>query len=614
MDTKDIEIAKMWYLNGQFVPSIDSPKFGTFAAKGISLMLETLKVEGYRFVTPKYTLDAEAPAAYFDIDKNKIAIPGWYVLKDRIETIAHTENDLNIVSTILINGSTIHESLHRAHTKYSMQRMLDDAKKYFTDTAAKYGLGLFANVINILEDIRIESLLDKASLKFWVKAKNNILFNDEEVGHVFENFDGTVEAAISVAACYKREDLRSAVEDTFAEYPEAIAALSGVLGLKDYTFNLLAKVVEFLTAFEAPKPPSKFDNGVGDPFEGASIQISALGLDGPLSPEEKQNVKTTASEFEKANREISRENAEKASRKEIDAAVSVIESKKVAVVDVEDFVCGGDLSDSNVQVRGSDRFAQLLKQLRTEVIGHGRAKKIGAKVNVTNLYRVATDGKVFAGKAGREIKNEVEIIILVDASGSMVSVYDVDYLVEGSKASLFSICTAVAKKVFFALKNADIPCKVLAHTGDRETRSNPTLIKVASHRMGNETTSNVNRKFNAMLRIPLNENYDGKIIKEILNGGYFSETAKKVLIVLSDGEPWGHDYRGVSAIAHTKLAVYDCRNAGISVVCLSLTKEVIYANNAIYGEAANVDASENIDKALTQMVAAIAAGGQKSEF
>ncbi len=613
MDVKDIELAKTWYLNGQFVPSIDSPRFGAFAAKGISLMLETLETEGYRLTPPKYSLDAKASAAYFDVDGNKIVIPGWYILKDRVETIAHTTEDLNIVSMILINGSTIHESLHRAHTRRSMQIMLDDAKRYFGDTVAKYGVGLFANAINILEDVRIESLLDKASLKFWVNAKNNVLFNDDEVGYVFENFNGTAETAISVAACYKREELRSAVEDAFAKYPEAIAALSGALNSKDYDydFDLLAKAAQFLTAFEAPESPSEAEDGNGDPFEGASIQASALGLDGPLSPKEDQSVKAAASEFEKASRKISKENAEKASRKEIDAAVGPVESKKVTVVDVEDFARGNHFYEANVRVRGSDRFAQLLKQLRTEVVGHGRAKKIGAKVNATNLYRVATDGKVFSGKAGRKIGNEVEIIILVDASGSMFSVCDVEYLVEGSEASLFSLCTAVAKKVFSALKNADIPCKVFAHTGDRETRRDPVLIKVASHRMGNETTSNVDRKFNAMLRIPLNENYDGKILREILEGGYFSETAKKVLIVLSDGEPRGYDYRGVSAAAHTKVAVYDCRKAGISVVCLSLTKDVVHANNAIYGEAANIDASENVDKALTQMVAAIAAGGRK---
>lgn len=609
MNVKDVELAKTWYLNGQFVPFIDSPAFGAFAAKGIGLMLETLKNEGYSLTPPKYSLDAEAPAAYFDIDKNKVAIPGWYVLKDRIKAIAHTADDLNIISVILINGSTIHESLHRAHTRYSMQAMLDGAKKYFGDVVAKYGPGLFADVINILEDVRIESLLNKASLKFWINAKNNVLFNDDEVSHVFERFNGAVETAIPVAICYKREELRPVVERAFAKYPQAIAALSGVVGSKDNTFNLLTNAAKFLTAFEAPDFPSEA-SGAGDPFEGASIQISGSELKKSLSSKEKRNAKAIASEFKNASGKISKENAEIASREKIDRAVSKIESKKVAVVDVESFVREGDFSDTKVQVRGSDRFAQLLKQLRTEVIGHGRAKKTGAKVNAVNLYRVATDGKIFSAKGGREIGNEVEIVILVDASGSMAAAREVGYLVEGSRASLFSICTAVAKKAFYALKNADVPCKVFAHTGDRETSSSPVLIKVASHRMGNETTSNVERKFNAMLSIPLNNNYDGKILKEILNGGYFSETAQKVLIVLSDGEPLGNYYHGAAAVAHTKAAVHDCRKAGISVVCLSLTKEVIEANNAIYGEAANIDASENVDKALTQMVAAIAAGGQ----
>lgn len=609
MNTKDVELAKTWYLSGQLVPSIDNPAFGAFAAKGIGLMLETLKAEDYSLTPPKYFLDAEAPAAYFDIDQNKIAIPGWYVLKDRIKAIARTADDLNIVSIILINGSTVHESLHRVHTRHSMQWILDGAKRYFGDVVAKYGPGLFADVVNILEDVRIESLLNKPSLKFWINAKNNVLFNDDEVRHVFDRFNGAVETAIPVAICYKREELRPIVERTFAKYPQAITALSGVIGMKDNTFNLLTNVAKFLTAFEAPDSPPEA-SGAGDPFEGASIQMSAPELKGPLSSKEKRNVKAVAGEFKNASGKISKENAEIASRRKIDKAVGIVESKKVAVVDVEDFVREGDFSDIKVQVRGSDRFAQLLKQLRTEVVGRGRAKKTGAKVNAVNLYRVATDGKVFSTRGGREIGNEIEIIILVDASGSMASVRDVGYLVEGSKASLFGICTAVAKKVFFALKNADVPCKVLAHTGDRETSSSPVLIKVASHRMGNETTSNVERKFNAMLRIPLNNNYDGKILKEILNGGYFSEIAQKVLIVLSDGEPLGNYYHGAAAVAHTKTAVHDCRKAGISVVCLSLTKEVIDANNAIYGETANIDASENVDKALTQMVAAIAAGGQ----
>lgn len=616
MDEKMIENVKGWYFGGTLVPQINSVHFGAFAAKGYGLITEVATLNKTK-IAPEYIVDADSPSAYYDRDNNKIALPGWYMLADRVGLISHSDKDLNIFSLALINGSTIHETLHAVHTTKTMKDLIELVKNRLGEDSTP--ANMIGSVVNILEDIRIESLDLSHTMKFWLISKNDILFNDDEVGQAFEKFDGSLQTGINVAACYKRIALRDRVSMTL---PKAAAdALKRMVGGRSLVSTISA-AVDFILAFdriesdESSSTPSGSDGeGEGDEFEGASsAQNSGEEIEtAPVSGKDSKKIESVGKAFKAATKEGKKEFEAAVSAKEAEDAVKKL--AKVNIVQIGKMDRSWDISRGPaVTVKGSNRFAQELKQLRTQIVGKGLNKKSGAKVDGTGLYRIATDGKIFAKKGEIDTGHEnLEVVVLVDASGSMNSGAGRVGYVEGDPyISLFELSVGVAKKVFVAMKTAGIASMVLAHTGDNATHTVPTLINVASNNMDGGTTSNIERAFNQMNSLALNENYDGAIINEIVKGDFFNKESNttKVLIVLSDGSPSGSGYTGSAANTHTKNAIKQARLAGVKVVCLSLVSHVVDSNDRIYGEEFNHDATKDLDGALTKMVRSLATGGK----
>lgn len=211
--------------------------------------------------------------------------------------------------------------------------------------------------------------------------------------------------------------------------------------------------------------------------------------------------------------------------------------------------------------------------------------------------------------------DEVEILLVIDASGSMNSRTGTSKSITfGScKNSLFTATMAVSRKIFFALRNAGVSTQVVAHTSTSNDGGRsylvPMVYKVASFGACG-TTSNPDKKFDATKNIELAENYDGLVLRSIAENTkeYFSDNpnSKKIVIVLSDGEPSSRDYMGSDAVANTKAWANELRNRGFEVEAVSLVSTVVRSNDTIYGEEHNVDATSDLDSALTKMVTRMA--------
>jgi hypothetical protein len=284
---------------------------------------------------------------------------------------------------------------------------------------------------------------------------------------------------------------------------------------------------------------------------------------------------------------------------EVDERKKIVNNIKPSIEDLHKHLLSVDISErsdtrkSLRKIELTNRFVNLLKQMRTVIPQRGRGKLSGGKIDVLRLHQVAIDNKVFSVRTieGTGNNDRVEIVIMLDASSSMSR----DYSSEGW--SLYHTCLAVSRKIFMALIGANIPAKVFAHTSFYP-ENYPLLVKIADN-----FTKNIEEKFELASNLKLAENLDGIIIEELTTKHFSSDSrTQKILLVLSDGSPQSPNYGTGVGGPHTKSAIEVARKNGIKVYSLSLIKHIVEYNDNLYGEQYNINASENLDKEMVNLV------------
>ena len=185
------------------------------------------------------------------------------------------------------------------------------------------------------------------------------------------------------------------------------------------------------------------------------------------------------------------------------------------------------------------------------------------KYNITR-GAVLTTAKIFDKK--REVNNitDTSVLLLVDLSGSMVH----DLKMENAIT-----CTIILTEVFH---NIGIPCKVIGFHADING------YDVLHHHY----TDWKYNKQQASTLISMNafgNNRDGSSIRyaaQVLN---HSNSNRKILFVISDGQPNSHKYKGLSAITDTAGAIRDARKH-MNVFSLALGNSDIDIIHSIYGK------------------------------
>ena len=199
--------------------------------------------------------------------------------------------------------------------------------------------------------------------------------------------------------------------------------------------------------------------------------------------------------------------------------------------------------------------------------------------SIRKLHRIATDGRIFAEPVQTQTYKPMEVILLIDCSGSM------QWGDKIGKAGRAVIGAAAG------LKEARCEVKVVGHTAD----FGDITLTLYDIKDWNDPISIASRRMRRLARggdadLKLYQNRDHLAIKEVAKDFRASSAQRRqLLIVISDGEPCANNgYYGDAAIAACQNTVTAIRKTGIDVMSISIDKAAVESNDRIYGHQHNV--------------------------
>ena len=618
-----LQSTKNWYWGGGVVPPAASPNFTKFCGGSMALAWEVADTRcrnamkdghvSYELVT--------SPTAYCDVEDAAIRLPLWYLnSKDVAELLGTEENDdTRFFSLVLVNGSTVHEALHLVHSS-PPKHVIKNVKMQMTKRYSKVpNSRVVGFVYNIVEDLYIESFGQKRyAIDNAIANKNNLLFPKEHFAKAKVTFeaDRTIENFFNLVPFFKKSSLQN--DKIWQTLPKDIfETLKAASALKDLVRGKLPIdqreewVIKILLALDT------FESSDGG---GVTSYDASDGLPGDAGAEMSVEFEKALKKLFKTARKMEREIGKRdcagkdADKKKLDfkdgsdKALTKITNVEygtgsvIPKIEKYDSIDAYPKASKNTDVvslpkRKDWSFMRMLKSMRTTNRVPGEPRTRGNAIVASRLYRIATDSKIMAynDMTVKRPQGEVEVIVLIDASGSM----------GGGSLPLFARVTAAARDIFMSLRNANISTVVYGHTSVNGG-SVPSLVKAASYRMNGRDTSDAMVAFKKFTRIMLWENFDGYAIAEAAKS-FSKRDSRIVFISLSDGSPCGRNYNGSRANEHTQKEVKKLRDSGVLLFCMSLTSYVIRPNDRIYGKQFNIDATRNVAKQFEAIIKAVAA-------
>ena len=522
------------------------------------------------------------------------------------------------------SGTIVHEALHLLYTPPAdLKSIAVHSLRGISVSSSESMVKLMLSVMNIVEDIFIEALGDAnvTDLMFFVRGKNAIYFDDRSVDENIDKYSASPDVAtlVNLLTCMKRlvNDRERLGSEPFSSGVLSLC-VKRLLSVYDNAISLIdaygkrveiaAQVVELIVKNFSLEDVEEGSDAIGEggqegtcgEFEMTDEEIEKaveLGDDVELLS---KKVDSLVSSHEPREKNMKRINETLVSISETPANDVIVSDKSTVIVyDVEEvFVPILNLLGKEpirMLEDGWDDFGHRIRSA-VSVDRHIEPPQQSGRINGRYLGRLSVDGKILSrtSEISKRSKNW-EIIILVDASGSMGRVGEV-----GALKAAFGVVSS--------LKACGIKCRLFAHTADYVLKP-ANLEAISSGRysgdglrkrevgttviydFGRATEETVAAFASTIDEVKvLFENRDGDAIKHVV-GQFSNKKLARGLIVISDGKPHATGYEGMAAVNLTKKAVDDARNDGIKVVSLSIKEDAIDSNNKIYGTNFNVIAS-----------------------
>ncbi len=639
---ESLDLSKRWY--SYSLPIKLDEHFAQFAAKSASL--------AYSIAPGFLRIDPEATTAYIDAEGITF-LPQKYFSAEFYNKLGIDEVDHPAAAITIINGSTIHEALHRRWTapflvlvksidvylsdgkfrnpktpeyewitnKYTAEQQSNAVYKwnsemeYFEGDEKLYQGSSLAKAIMVLDETTVfciqvvEDLYNEnrardefSGLAGFMDAKNSLLF----VKRFFElkaeiEEELKLETLCNLLVTYKCIDIR---EDEIwsNEFMRPIIEIFEETKNTSLTNLDRTKLAVKLSHFLQNNEQIDQSDGAG---QGQSKLIDGQSqIEGGPTPEGGSESETEGEELAKIFNQMIREGEIKAMKLDDDSTIlpehkfELDQIKPVELVDVMKAV----RSSRRTLVYNSKflKFSQILRYSLEAKHVNGQVREHGPTISKKYLNRIGFDSRVFTRKdvIGRD-KGKPEVILLCDSSGSMT--YKEIRDDGGKEESLMHGALRAAYGAHISMNKSAIPNAVYSHTtaGSRNGDA-PMVYAIAANDMpflaasNNRTTTTRSNeiRFSFAGSVDSNNNCDGFAIRETAKH-FSSRESDKILIILSDGQPSASHYGGDAAVEHTKMIVQVLRRNGIKVYSMSLIREVVTINDFIYGQEFNMRAFGN---------------------
>lgn len=548
-----------WYGKGR-VPAFGTLAYSRFVSDNL-ILAKNVSGDKEVMITFKENIDT----ACCDIGNKSIYLPAATFVADYYNKIIQypvDQRNVGDVALIAVTGFTIHEA---HHIKFSPSRF--DLLSVGVEKKYPKHLKTRQNIANIVEDLYIDTEANQSALGNFVRVLSDIFFHDN-------NFLSSIEAweknktwgtGINLLCQFKRIDNRNhAIWDKYPTLRDAMlpACKTGlsILTRQRVVFDVFEALYKLLPEDEQKNTDPE---GTGD---GGNVRLGMKPNGTPISDLDIANLRDGTRQKEIL--QIEQEVQEELNMHAVGETKTGI--PKVRIGDVMGLRIGDTVED-HPNFKG---FASYLQHIRV-MKRTKRPSDVGKKLIKNQLHRWVTDQKILDGTTRQKQQETPEIVLLVDASGSMGRHFYREVL-------------SAAKAVYNSCKQAGISISVLAHTTDDYYS---VVYPIVSHRMTGYDTVDSDLRFSHASTIQQRCNADGVAILEA-SKRFTRRSGEKYLLVLSDGQPSGAgNYDGDFAYNHTKHAANTLRKKGIQVISVSLKPEVVRTNNEIYGQQYNIKAT-----------------------
>lgn len=563
-------------------------------------------------------------------DGKTIFLPTAYFTKGYYDNYGIPEIYHSAAALLMVNGVQIHEALHCELSVFGFREFVGHnavAIDYLEKTQG------FAKCLNVVEDVYIEEHCRtfRWNLMIFLDGHHQILFSENEIDKYIADIDGKpLDPDIIMNYLYFSKAIHNLGNPKLQVVDEFIAILNKARNAEltvaervEIAVELFEAIMEFNSGeseTEFEKTPKLSPESFGEDSEEDS------GSNLPDDEEYKESMDSLAEKFAQAMQEQEAKEALKEERsKESDkpAKRPIVDCdgtkfKPITIKSVDVMAVGFINPHSTRQIDPSTAWSKLgshlrlARQTKTHV---GTPTSKGGKLVKNQLHRIITDGKVLANQNYNKVKRgKPEVVILVDASGSMEGNYVRDPSGSKGSMSLLQYTIGASYGMFLALMNADIPVGVYAHTSPSGSDERSALIvptaffkmPVAGKTKERITNNNFSIRFNLLTGINTCQNYDGFAIEEVAKG-FTDMIGTKLLIVLSDGEPHGPGYSGSTGVRHTQNVVNSLRKKGVSIQSVSLVPGVFDTCQSIYGPEHNHKGfATDLEKVLKNIASLVA--------
>jgi Mg-chelatase subunit ChlD len=611
---------KQWY-KGITVPRPTSHHYRPFIASCVGIVNKIVERELERSVTVRF---GETPTAYADQENSLIVISNDFAQGDFSEASGGKfDTSEDIIPQIL--GIIVHEA---AHFAFSPKDLTIIAKGVERLLGRKVNQNVVMRLGNVVEDIFIEwEVGNRIPQVIWMLDRLNknllgteafLISRSKVMGQIARPIN-TEELANTVGHLIFAKVRFPMATTPYMDNLWTIAQSAREAKTVEERIEIVAELYELIMIDGG-------DEGDGESGEEESEdgekQVGDSQGKGDQGSEETDGEKTDgkATQGSPSLEGSAGDEAIEQVIKELTAALGGDESKPGNWVPWDVDAINKMISKGLQELESDDTYdGKLVTKNRVTPVGHhsemevdsryAGLAKIGRQRATTNrpygvdqrrghsirkLHRIATDGRIFAEPMKTQSYKPMEVIILVDCSGSMQWGHKIW---EAGKAAIGAAA---------GLKAARCEVQITGHTADIDDIdltlytikewSDP--VSVASKRM--------RRLVDGGSTYKLCQNRDHLAIEEVAKDfRASSKQRRRLLIVISDGEPAATGgYGGPRAQEATRKAVDEVRKQGIDVTSISITEEAARANNWIYGKEHNVcnDDPNVIEQIVRQLI------------